>query len=62
MIAERAQAHGATLEQYLQLLIEADNQTFDEILEPVRQGFESMSDDELDGLLARAKKAAQEAQ
>jgi hypothetical protein len=58
---ENARAMGKTPEQYLQALIEADSRSFDEMLGPVRSGFDSMSDDELDSLLDRAQKAAREA-
>jgi hypothetical protein len=53
---EKARALGKTPQQYLQSLIDADSQSFDEILEPVRQGFEKMSDGEVDDLLGRAQK------
>jgi hypothetical protein len=56
--ADKARALGKTPEQYVQLLIEADTRTFDEILDPVRAGFDSMSDDEVDALLERARRAA----
>ncbi|HEY8747727.1 MAG TPA: hypothetical protein VIM11_07125 [Tepidisphaeraceae bacterium] len=52
--ADKARSRGQTPEQYLQELIDADARTFDEILHPVRQGFESMSDEEVDGLWNRA--------
>jgi hypothetical protein len=55
---EQARAMGKTPEQYLQTLIEAASQTFDEILLPVRQGFDGMSDAEIEALFNRAKKAA----
>jgi hypothetical protein len=58
VVSDKARAAGKTPEQYLQDLIDADNQSFDEILRPVRQGFDSMADDELDDLLDRAQKAA----
>ena len=47
-----------TPEQYLQALIDADDRSIDDILAPVRAGFESMSDGDLDDLMARAKNAA----
>ena len=56
--AEKARVLGKTPEQYLQSLIDADSRSFDEILRPARKGFEAMSDEELDGLFDRAKKAA----
>ena len=57
-VAEKARLLGQTPEEYLQGLIDADGRTFDEILEPARRGFEKMSDEEVDGLLDRARKAA----
>jgi hypothetical protein len=60
LVAAKARALGKTPEQYIQSLIDADSRTFDEILEPVRKGFESMSDDDVDGLSDRAKKAARQ--
>jgi hypothetical protein len=61
-VSDKARAAGKTPEQYLQDLIDADNQTFDEILQPVREGFDSMTDDEVDDLLDRAQKAARKDQ
>jgi hypothetical protein len=58
VVTEKARLLGKTPEQYLQALIDADGRSFDEILAPARQGFASMSDDELDGLFVRAQKAA----
>jgi hypothetical protein len=55
---ERASARGQTIEQYVQWLIDVDAWTSDEILEPIRRGFEQTSDMELDELLARARDAA----
>ncbi len=55
---EQARAMGKTPEQYLQTLIEAASQTFDEILLPVREGFDGMGDPEIDALFDRARKAA----
>jgi hypothetical protein len=60
LIAEKARALGKTPEQYLHALIDADGRTFDEILEPARRGFDSMSDDALDDLFDRAKTAARQ--
>ena len=57
-VSDKARAAGKTPEQYLHDLIDADNRSFDEILQPVRQGFDSIPDDELDDLLDRAQKAA----
>jgi hypothetical protein len=56
-VAEKARSLKKTPEQYLQALIDADSHSFDEILAPARKGFESMSDDELDDLFDRARKA-----
>jgi hypothetical protein len=53
-----ARSLGKTPEQYVQALIEADSRSFDEILAPVRGGFEKMGDGELDELLDRARSAA----
>ena len=47
---ENARALGKTPEQYLQALIDADSNSFDEILRPIRSGFDQMSDDQLDSL------------
>jgi hypothetical protein len=55
---DKARSLGTTPDRYLAALIDADSRSFDQILEPVRKGFESMSDDELDGLTDRALKAA----
>jgi hypothetical protein len=57
---ENARALGKTPEQYLQALIDADSRSFDEILGPVRNGFDQMSDDQLDSLFQRAQKAARQ--
>jgi hypothetical protein len=59
-VAEKARALGETPEQYLQRLIEADSRSFDEILLPVRKGFDPMSDGEIDGLMDRARKSARQ--
>lgn len=57
---EKARSLGKTPEQYVQELIDADGRTFDDILAPVREGFASMSDDELDDLFERARQATRE--
>ncbi|HTW93728.1 MAG TPA: hypothetical protein VMD30_02970 [Tepidisphaeraceae bacterium] len=57
-LAKRAQVVGKTPSQYVQKLIDADSRSFDQILRPIRKGFESMTDAELDDLLDRAGKAA----
>jgi hypothetical protein len=55
---DRARSLGTTPDRYLAALIEADSRSFDQILEPVPKGFESMSNDDQDGLIDRALKAA----
>jgi hypothetical protein len=55
---DKAKTLGTTPDRYLAALIDADARSFDQILEPVRKGFESMGDDELDGLMDRALRAA----
>ena len=55
---DKAKSLGTTPDCYLAALIEADARSFDQILEPVRKGFEPMNDDELDGLMDRALKGA----
>jgi hypothetical protein len=55
---EKARARGESAEQYVQWLIDTHVATSDEILEPIRRGFEGIPDDELDALLARAQVAA----
>ena len=57
-VAEKARAVGKSPEQYLEALIDADTRTFAQVLQPIRQGFESMTDEELDALFDRASKAA----
>ena len=59
---DKARTLGTTPDRYLAALIDADARSFDEILEPVRKGFESMGNDELDGLMDRAVKAARSTQ
>ncbi|MBV8780782.1 MAG: hypothetical protein JO353_05230 [Phycisphaerae bacterium] len=58
ILSENAAAFGTTPELYLQSLIDAHSRTFDEILSPIRAGFEQMSDEEIDGLFDQARKAA----
>ena len=58
LLVDKARSHGTTPDRYLASLIDADKRTFDEILDPVRKGFESMCDDELEGLTGRAMFAA----
>jgi hypothetical protein len=55
---DKAKTLGTTPDRYLAALIDADARSFDQILEPVRKGFDSMSDEEVDGLMDRAIKAA----
>jgi hypothetical protein len=57
-VVEKARAIGKTPAEYLQILIDADNLTFDEMLAPARKGFEGMSDDDVNELVDRAQKAA----
>jgi|GEM_PF-2375729 len=57
---EKARSLGKTLDDYLQSLIDADSLTFDEILQPVRQGFDAMSDAENDDMFDRAVKAVRQ--
>ena len=59
--AEKAGSLGTTPQAYIESLIDADRRTFDEILGPVREGFESMTDKELDDLFGRARAAARQA-
>jgi hypothetical protein len=61
-VLDKARTLGTTPDRYLAALIDADARSFDQILEPVRKGFESMNDDELDGLMDRAMKAARSSQ
>jgi hypothetical protein len=49
---------GMTPELFIQSLIEKATGSFDEICAPVRRGFESMTDDELDAQFDRATKWA----
>lgn len=57
-VVESAKSAGKTLEQFLHALIDAHARTFDEILDPARKGFDAMSDEDIDGLLDRARNAA----
>lgn len=59
-VADKARVLGKTPDEYVKLLIEADNRTIDEILEPIREGFSDTSDEELDGMLERARRAARQ--
>jgi hypothetical protein len=59
-VAAKARALGKTPEQYLQALIDADSRSFDEILQPVREGFDAMTDNEIDALFDRARNAARQ--
>ena len=58
IVIDKAKALGTTPVRYLAALIDADARSFDQILDPVRKGFEPMNDDELEGLMDRAVKAA----
>ncbi|HEY4328401.1 MAG TPA: hypothetical protein VGN88_01595 [Phycisphaerae bacterium] len=56
--AKRAKDLGTTPEAYIESLIDHASKSFDDILAPIRKGFESMSDKDLDDLFDRAKKHA----
>jgi hypothetical protein len=58
---DKAEALGTTPDRYLAALIDADIRSFDQILDPIRKGFESMYDQELNGLMERAVMAARSA-
>jgi len=59
VVRENARALGKTPEEYIRSLIDAaDARSFDDILKPVRQGFDAMGDEEIDDLFDRAQKAA----
>ena len=60
VVSEKARILGMTPEKYLQALIDADARSFDEILQPVRQGFGAMSDEQVDDLFERAQRAARQ--
>ncbi|HEX8520847.1 MAG TPA: hypothetical protein VF669_01240 [Tepidisphaeraceae bacterium] len=57
---ERARQLGTTPQQYLQGLIEHDNETFDQILTDTRRGFENLDDAALDELFDKAQKYARQ--
>ena len=57
-VSRQAKKLGTTPEQYVRSLIAHANRSFDEILAPVRKGFEHLSDEELDALFQRANTAA----
>lgn len=57
VVSEKATALGKTPEAYLYALIEADAQSFDDLLDPVRRGFDGISDAEADALIAKAQRA-----
>lgn len=59
-LKDKARAAGKTVEDYLRTVIEADvlaDQSFSEILEPIRRSFDEsgMSEDDLDTLFAEAR-------
>jgi site-specific recombinase XerC len=63
MLQKRALARGCDVAGYVEHLIEKDvlaSQPFDEILAPIRQGFQQseMSDDELETLFEEAREDA----
>jgi hypothetical protein len=56
---EKARALGKTPDEYVRQLIDIDllsDQSFDQLLAPVRKGFEHLSDVQLEALFADAKK------
>jgi hypothetical protein len=59
---DRAKALGTTTDAFVSRLIDAEQAlealSFDQLLAPVRKGFERLSDDELDTLFAEAKSRA----
>lgn len=62
-LQRKAKGHGKSTPEYVKSLIQADllaDQSFDEILAPVRAGFRQsgLSVKELDAMLARARKKA----
>jgi hypothetical protein len=59
-LARKAAERGQSPQQYLQALIDADAASFDEILKPIREGFDTMDDAEIDDLFARANAAARQ--
>jgi hypothetical protein len=59
-VVAEARAAGQTPEEFLHSLIDARTHTFDDLLAPVRKGFEEKSDKELDELFAHAQKSARE--
>lgn len=61
---ERARALGTTTEEYVGRLIELDlraEEPFDQLLRPVREGFQHLDDDEIDKLFTDARKRARDA-
>ena len=56
MLMAEAKATGQTPEEFLHSLIDARARSFDEILEPLRKGFERTSDKELNEMFDRARK------
>jgi hypothetical protein len=59
---KRARALGTTPEEFVGRLIDTEDVlgevSFDELLAPVRKGFEHLSDEQLDALFAGARKRA----
>ena len=53
-LREKAAARGQSPALYVQALFDADAAAVDEILKPIRGGFDPMGDGEIDALLARA--------
>jgi len=56
--SEKAKKLGTTPKAYIESLIEHANRSFDDILAPIRKGFEGMSDEDLDTLFQKANSAA----
>ncbi|HXE53150.1 MAG TPA: hypothetical protein VN541_09050 [Tepidisphaeraceae bacterium] len=61
-VARRAKKAGKTPSEYVRSLVERDllaGESFDEVLKPIRQGFQEsgVTEEELDALVARARKA-----
>jgi hypothetical protein len=52
-VEKKSRTLGKTPEQYIHALIDADRRSFDELLQPVRQGFDHVTDAEVDELSDR---------
>jgi len=57
---KKARALGTTPEEFVRRLIDADDalddRSFDQLLAPIRAGFESMTDEQVDALFDDARK------